>query len=103
VRQQMLTGANPAASQKYDELVSGLMSGQLNVNDIRTQAKNGIAQIQQLKRELGPQADDSLDSYLNILQTFVNETDPSTGSQITPIQAPPANFGTNLPAAPADN
>ena len=77
VRQQMLTGADPAASQKYDELVSGLMSGTMNLNDLRNQAKASIDQINQLKRELGPQADSSLDSYLSILQNFVNETPPA--------------------------
>jgi hypothetical protein len=86
VRQQMLTGADPAASQKYDELVGGLMSGKMNLNDLRNEAKASIDQINQLKRELGPQADSSLDSYLSILQNFVNET-------------PPAAVGTNSPPA----
>jgi hypothetical protein len=86
VRQQMLTGADPAASQKYDQLVGGLMSGQMNLTDLRNQAKTSIDQINQLKRELGPQADDSLDTYLSILQNFVNETAPN-------------NLSTNSPAA----
>jgi hypothetical protein len=94
VRQQMLTGANPAASQKYDEMVSGLMTGKLNANDIRNEAKKGIEQIHQLKTELGPEADASLDSYLTILESFVNETEP----QATAVPAAPANFGTNSPA-----
>lgn len=78
VRQQMLAGADPAASQKYDELVSGLMSGKLSINDLRNEAKASIGQINELKRELGPEAGDALDSYLNILQSFVNETTPAT-------------------------
>jgi len=94
VRQQMLTGANPAANQKYDELVSGLMTGKLNANDIRNEAKKGIEQIHQLKAELGPQADVALDSYLSILESFVNETEPPAA----PVQAAPAHFGTNSPA-----
>jgi hypothetical protein len=98
VRQQMLTGANPAANAKYDELVSGLMSGKLNANDIRNQAKTSIQQIQQLKRELGPEADESLDSYLSILEAFVNETAPPA----VPTQTAPASFGTNRPAISAD-
>jgi hypothetical protein len=98
VRQQMLTGANPAANAKYDELVSGLMSGKLNANDIRNQAKTSILQIQQLKRELGPEADESLDSYLSILEAFVNETAPPAA----PAQTAPASFGTNAPATSAD-
>jgi hypothetical protein len=83
VRQQMLTG---------DELVGGLMSGKMNLNDLRNQAKASIEQINQLKRELGPQADDSLDTYLTILQNFVNEA-PSA----------PTATGTNSPATTLTN
>jgi len=79
------------------------MSGQLNVNDIRNEAKKGIAQIQQLKQQLGPQADESLDSYLTILQNFLNETSPQSGVLTTPTPAPSASFSTNSSAPPADN
>jgi len=78
VRQQMLTGADPAATQKYNELVGGLMSGKLGLNDIRNEAQSSIEQINRLKRELGPEAGDSLDSYLAILQAFVNDTATTT-------------------------
>jgi hypothetical protein len=94
IRRQMLTGADPAANQKYDELVGGLMSGKLNLNDLRNQAQSSIDQINQLKRESGSEANDSLDSYLSILQDFVNET--------APAQAP-ANFATNSPPASPTN
>jgi len=102
VRQQMLTGADPAANQKYDELVSGLMSGQMSLSDLRNQARTSIDQINQLKRELGPQADESLDSYLTILQNFVNETEPAptppASAQAKPVQ--PAHSATNSLALP---
>ena len=114
VRQQMLAGADPAATQKYNELVGGLMTGKLNVNDIRSQARTSIEQINQLKRELGPEAGDALDSYLAILQNFVNETEstpptapvtptptvtPSPAKPAAPF-APAASFGTNPAAGP---
>ena len=84
VRGQMLAGATPEANQKFDELVDGLMSGKLNVNDLRNQAKTSIDQISQLKRELGPEAGDELDSYLSILESFVNESAPdATAAQPT--------------------
>jgi hypothetical protein len=95
VRQQMLTGADPAANQKYDQLVNGLMSGSMNLGDLRNEAKASIDQINQLKRELGPQADDSLDSYLSILQNFVNETESAPASA-----AAPGHSGTNSLAVP---
>jgi hypothetical protein len=101
VRQQMLTGADPAATQKYNELVGGLMTGRLNVNDIRNEAKNSIEQINRLKRELGPEAGDSLDSYLAILQGFVNETEPVTTPMTPTPAASPAPAPTGAAAAPA--
>ena len=94
VRQQMLAGADPAATQKYNELVGGLMTGKLGVNDIRNEARSSIEQINSLKRELGPEAGDALDSYLVILQGFVNDTAPST-PKTTSVPAAPAR-----PAAP---
>lgn len=98
IRQQMLTGTTPEANQKYDELLGGLMSGKLSVNDIRGQAKTGIDQINKLKQEMGPQADPMLDAYLEILQNFVNEAEPSTPAT-HPLPAPPTGL-TTTPAAP---
>lgn len=80
IRQQMLAGSTPEANQKYDELVGGLMSGKMSVNDLRNEAKTSIDQINQLKRELGPEADESLNSYLAILQNFVNEAEATPTS-----------------------
>jgi len=98
IRQQMLTGTTPEANQKYDEMLSGLMTGKLSVNDIRDQAKTSITQINKLKQELGPQADPMLDSYLEILQNFVNESEPVTPAKPA-LPAPPT--GLMAPAAPS--
>lgn len=73
IRQQMLAG-NPEAARKYDELVGGLLSGQLNVSDVRQQAQAAAAQLRELKRQLGPDADESLDGYLQVLDSFIKET-----------------------------
>jgi hypothetical protein len=73
VRQQMLAGS-PEATRKYDEMVSGLLSGQLSVGDIRQQAQAAAAQLREMKRELGPEADESLDGYLQVLDSFIKET-----------------------------
>jgi hypothetical protein len=91
VRQQMLTGS-PQATEKYNELVTGLMTGKLNVSDIRNEAKASIDRINELKAELGPEAGDSLDGYLTILQSFVNETAPTeAATPAIPPANPPAN------------
>jgi len=104
VRQQMLTGTTPEVNQKYDEMLNGLMTGKLSVNDIRGQAKTSIDQINKLKQEMGPQADPMLDAYLEILQNFVNDEEPAAPTKPA-LPAPPsglvapatptASFGTN--------
>ena len=73
IRQQMLAG-NPEAVSKYNELVGGLLSGKLSVGDLRQQAQSAATQIREMKRELGPDAGDALDGYLQILDSFVKET-----------------------------
>jgi hypothetical protein len=80
IRQQMLAG-NPEAAGKFDELVSGLFSGQLNLNDLRRQAESSAAQLRALKRDLGPEADDTLDGYLKILDAFVKEAAAEPANQ----------------------
>lgn len=71
VREQMLAG-NPVAAAKFDELADGLMSGKLNLDDLRREAKASADQLRELKRE-NPEAGDSLDAYLQVLDNFLNE------------------------------
>lgn len=79
VRRQLLAGS-PEASAKYDDMVNGLMSGQLSLADLRRQAQASARQLRDLKRELGPEADETLDAYLNILDAFVNEGSGGSGN-----------------------
>ncbi|HXR04611.1 MAG TPA: hypothetical protein VN836_07870 [Verrucomicrobiae bacterium] len=81
IRQQLLAG-NPEAASNYDELVSGLMSGKLNMDDLRRQARSSADQLRELKRELGPEAGDSLDAYLSILDDFLKEAGDAPASAI---------------------
>ncbi len=73
IREQMLAG-NPQAAGKYDELVNGLMSGKLNLNDLRREAKSSADQLRAFQRDLGPEAGDSLRVYLDVLDNFLKET-----------------------------
>jgi hypothetical protein len=75
IRNQMLAGS-PEATGKFDEMVSGLMSGTVNIDDLRREAKASADQIRELKSDLGPDVGDSLDDYLQVLDQFVNETNP---------------------------
>jgi hypothetical protein len=86
VRQQML-GGSPEAAGKFDEMVGGLMTGQLTLNDLRSQAKSYADQLREMKRDLGPEAGDSIDAYLGVLDNFLKET--ATGPKnVTPVPQP---------------
>ncbi len=79
VQSQFLAGAGPEANAKFNEMVSGLMNGKMDMNSLRAEAKKSIVNLKQMKREVG---DDSgmLDSYLSILENFVQESAPATNS-----------------------
>lgn len=74
VQAQFLGTAGPEANAKFNEMVGGLMSGKLNVNDIRAEAKSAAAQLKELKRDLGDDAGWALDGYLAILENFLQQT-----------------------------
>jgi len=76
VQEQFLAGAGPEAQGKFNELVSGLLSGKLGVNELRTEAKHTLDQAKAAQKELGD-GGGSLDSYLSILEGFLKETAPS--------------------------
>ena len=80
VQAQFLGAAGPEANAKFNEMVGGLMSGKLNVNDIRAEAKSAAAQLKELKRDLGDDAGWALDGYLAILENFLQQTAPPNSS-----------------------
>jgi hypothetical protein len=77
IRDQMLAGS-PEATAKYDEMVSGLLSGSMNMDDLRREAQSDADQLRALKRDLGTDAGDSLDGYLDVLDDFLKESDPAS-------------------------
>lgn len=87
VQEQIFGKASPEAAQKFNETMDGLLSGKLSIQDIRGQAQNSIGQIKAARQELGDDAGEMLDGYLAILEKFVQETGPSTGS--TSASPPP--------------
>jgi len=80
VQAQFLGAAGPEANAKFNEMVGGLMSGKLNVNDIRAEAKSAANQLKELKRDLGEDGGWALDGYLAILENFLQQTAPPNGS-----------------------
>jgi len=73
VKQQFLGDADPAAKAKFDQMLGDLMSGKMTIADLRVEAKSAADQLRGLKKELGPEADATLDTYLTVLENFLRE------------------------------
>ena len=76
VRSQFLSDAGPQANDKFDQLLNGLISGRLTLNDLRAEAQTAANQLRALQKDLGPDAGDSMSGYLEILDHFLRETAP---------------------------
>jgi hypothetical protein len=88
IRKQFLSEAGPEANNKFDEMVGGLMSGKIDMNNLRAEAKAAADQIRALKGQ-GGDVGDALDSYLVILDNFLKQTAQSAPS--APAAAPATN------------
>jgi hypothetical protein len=86
IREQMLAGS-PEAAGKYDEMVNGLLSGQMNMADLRREAQSSADELRELKRDLGPDAGDSLDGYLEVLDQFLKESAAAPAGTAPPPKA----------------
>jgi hypothetical protein len=87
VQSKILGSASPEATDKFNELLDGLSTGKIDLNDLRQQAQSAADQLHSLKKELGPGASDEVDSYLAILNNFLQETAPinvATNSKAKP-------------------
>jgi hypothetical protein len=78
----------PGAGKYFDNAVSGLMSGKLDVGDIRKDAMKVVDEVKKLEKELGPQATQALRPYMSILENFIAETEPKKPAPPQP-PAPP--------------
>ena len=93
VQEQIFGKASPEASQKFEEIMSGLMSGRISVQDLRVQAQNAIQQARDAKKDLGGDAGEMLDGYIGILEKFVAESAPAATTPAPAASAPaPAAF-----------
>jgi hypothetical protein len=88
VQKQFLAGAGPEANNKFNELLGGLMSGKLSVEDIRAEAKTAAEQLRALQRESGEDAGFAASTYLAILDHFLKETAPSSPTTNGPVASP---------------
>jgi hypothetical protein len=74
VEGQVLGSASPEATSKFNELLDGLSSGQLDMKGLRAQAQTAADELKEYKKDLGPEFGAEADSYLAILNNFLQET-----------------------------
>jgi len=82
VQQELLSDANGEATQKFNELARGVLSGSLSTADIRKLAEQTLRDAEKAKKDVGPEGADMFDGYLDILRQFLNEA--GTGSPTKP-------------------
>lgn len=88
VQEQLLLNASPQAQQKYQELASGFLSGQISESQIRAEAQSAADQLKKLKVELGSDAGEELDGYLAILESFLGETKATPAAPVPSATKP---------------
>jgi len=97
VQQQILAGADPKATEMFNQMMGGLMNGSLNVDDIRAQAKTAADQLRTAKKELGDEAGFAIDGYLAVLDGFLRETATAETSATNAPALPTKQKRTQLP------
>ncbi|MEO6034270.1 MAG: hypothetical protein ABIQ35_03350 [Verrucomicrobiota bacterium] len=80
VQSKFLADAGPEANAKFNELMIGLTTGKLSINDLRSEARTAAAQVRELRRGLDEESSASLDMYLSILDSFLKESPAATAS-----------------------
>ena len=81
VQAQVLgSSASPEAVNKFNELLDGLSTGKIDMNELRAQAQAAADQLESFTNEMGPDASGEAESYLAILNSFLRETSQGSGS-----------------------
>ena len=80
VRAQFLATASPEANQKFDQMLSDLGTGKMSIADLRAQARDAANQLRALEKEAGEDSTGTMGLYLSILDSFLAETESTTGT-----------------------
>jgi len=76
VQDQFLGNAGPEANRQFNQMLGDLTSGKMTLSDLRAQAKAAAEQVRAQRGEMGGELGGLLDSYLAILDHFVDQTAP---------------------------
>ncbi|MGV3774173.1 MAG: hypothetical protein ACO1QB_14830 [Verrucomicrobiales bacterium] len=94
VQKQFLDGANPEANAMFNETLSGLMSGRINLNDLREQARTTLDELKKVQNELDEEDTALLGLYSGILEGFIAQ---GTNATSVATNRPPASSRSETP------
>lgn len=84
VQAQILgSSASPEAVNKFNELLDGLSTGKIDMNELRAEAQSAADQLKSFTNEMGPDASEEAEGYLAILNNFLQETASSGSTNLT--------------------
>lgn len=69
--------ASPEASSYFNDTLKGLMGGGKSIGDVRKDAIRARDELKKATKGLGPDVDAAVAPYLNILERFIGETQPT--------------------------
>jgi len=69
--------ATPEASRYFDDTVKGLLGGTKSMGDLRKEAIRARAELKKATKGLGPDVEAGVAPYLQILDSFIRETQPA--------------------------
>jgi hypothetical protein len=95
VQDDFLATAGPEANAMFKDLIQGLASGKLNVEDIRNQARASLKELKELQTEVGDEDNALLSNYVGILEHFINQ---GSTNKSKPSAAPKASMPVQKPA-----
>jgi hypothetical protein len=80
VHRDMLANAGPEATQKFNEMMSDLLTGKLTIAGLRKEADSAAKQLRELRKELGEDSGGLVDGYLEILDKFLQDPEVRNSS-----------------------
>lgn len=88
IQNEYLATATPEANQLFQQMLSGVQSGQMNLGDVRNQAATTLKELRAAQKEFGDDAlGGILDTYGEVLESFLQQTAPGSRPQ-TPAARP---------------
>lgn len=89
IQNEYLATATPEANQLFQQMISGVQSGQMNLGDVRNQAATTLKELRAAQKEFGDDAlGGILETYGEVLESFLQQTAP--GKRVPQPRTAPA-------------